>query len=348
MKKNLLYLFTFVFALSFFTACNDDDDDNVDLSKTYEGSKGLKVVLDEITINAEGKSVVLDAKSETAGTVTLNNVVPDAKSITMETKLTKSGDTYSLSGETTVNDNCKLTITGDIIAGKLMLNVAREMTTIVTGSFNLDMITSGELKMANIYWKTDLKTGDALLDAMIPQLGVIVGQLVSQKVSDVNINLTNAGTFDFNWTKVGESAPEQMTPLVEAVLKALHIQYAVIGNDLMIAIDKNILALLTEGDLGMIPGIPSDIGDILSNIDFKKLTASMADLGGYYAIPLHIKQENNIYTFYISRDFVVPVLEIALPIFTSSIPEAFLPMVNALVKALPSATVLDLGLGFRK
>ncbi len=339
MKKNLLYLFTFVFALSLFTACSDDDDDEPkvdgwkEISKTYEGKEQLGAKINEVAIDITGKSVAVDAKSAEAATVTLNNIVPDSKTVTIDAKLAEAGGVYSLTGETTVNNNSKIKISGNITKGLLSIDVVRELSTIVTGNLKLDMINTGEATIANVYWNTDLKTGDPVMDAMIPQLGGIVGQLMAQKVSGVNVNLSTAGTFEFNWTKVGESSPAQMPVALIAALAVIQPKYVVIGNDLLITFDKNVLSLIPEG---VIP------------FDIQKLVPLLTDLGGYYGIPLHIKQEGNASTFYVSKDMIIPMLEILTPIITPMIPEELLPMVNGLIQALPSASVVDLGLGFKK
>ena len=53
--------------MGFFTACGDDDDSSSsgnwqDLSKTYEG-KSVYLVMGEVTIPVDGKSVVIAASS---------------------------------------------------------------------------------------------------------------------------------------------------------------------------------------------------------------------------------------------------------------------------------------------
>lgn len=63
MRKSLLYVFAVICTMGFFTACGDDDDSSSsgnwqDLSKTYEG-KSVNLVMGEVTIPVDGKSVVI-------------------------------------------------------------------------------------------------------------------------------------------------------------------------------------------------------------------------------------------------------------------------------------------------
>ena len=67
MRKSLLYVFAVICTMGFFTACGDDDDSSSsgnwqDLSKTYEG-KSVNLVMGEVTIPVDGKSVVIAASS---------------------------------------------------------------------------------------------------------------------------------------------------------------------------------------------------------------------------------------------------------------------------------------------
>lgn len=79
MRKSLLYVFAVICTMGFFTACGDDDDSSSsgnwqDLSKTYEG-KSVNLVMGEVTVPVDGKSVVIAASSAEKASVTLNNIV---------------------------------------------------------------------------------------------------------------------------------------------------------------------------------------------------------------------------------------------------------------------------------
>jgi len=91
MRKSLLYVFAVICTMGFFTACGDDDDSSSsgnwqDLSKTYEG-KSVYLVMGEVTIPVDGKSVVIAASSAEKASVTLNNIIPENKSVAIDAAL---------------------------------------------------------------------------------------------------------------------------------------------------------------------------------------------------------------------------------------------------------------------
>ena len=77
-----------VILLLLFSQCGDDDDSSSsgnwqDLSKTYEG-KSVYLVMGEVTIPVDGKSVVIAASSAEKASVTLNNIIPEiSRSLSM-------------------------------------------------------------------------------------------------------------------------------------------------------------------------------------------------------------------------------------------------------------------------
>ena len=98
MRKSLLYVFAVICTMGFFTACGDDDDSSSsgnwqDLSKTYEG-KSVNLVMGEVTIPVDGKSVVIAASSAEKASVTLNNIIPENKSVAIDAALKEADGTY--------------------------------------------------------------------------------------------------------------------------------------------------------------------------------------------------------------------------------------------------------------
>lgn len=87
MKKNLFFVFTMLCALSFFTACSDDDDNKTDdgwkaISATYT-AETLKLTMGGTEV--ADQSVKVDASSAEQATITLANpvnyeIAPDGKS----------------------------------------------------------------------------------------------------------------------------------------------------------------------------------------------------------------------------------------------------------------------------
>ena len=78
MKKNLFFVFTMLCALSFFTACSDDDDNKTDdgwkaISATYT-AETLKLTMGGTEV--ADQSVKVDASSAEQATITLANLIP--------------------------------------------------------------------------------------------------------------------------------------------------------------------------------------------------------------------------------------------------------------------------------
>lgn len=120
MRKSLLYVFAVICTMGFFTACGDDDDSSSsgnwqDLSKTYEG-KSVNLVMGEVTIPVDGKSVVIAASSAEKVSVTLNNIIPENKSVVIDAALKEADGTYTFTGESTVGD-CVVSVNGTVKGG---------------------------------------------------------------------------------------------------------------------------------------------------------------------------------------------------------------------------------------
>lgn len=75
MKKNLLYLFTVLCTLSFFTACSDDDDEKnpnvLDVNTAYSGDKLDLKYSDSPLL---GKEITFDTKDGKTATITMKGL----------------------------------------------------------------------------------------------------------------------------------------------------------------------------------------------------------------------------------------------------------------------------------
>ena len=71
-----------------FTACDDEDNTNDlnALSRTYEG-KSIELKMGEVTLPNSGKSVVLNAAAADKAQLTLNNILPENSSLTLDASL---------------------------------------------------------------------------------------------------------------------------------------------------------------------------------------------------------------------------------------------------------------------
>ena len=123
MKKNLFFVFTMLCALSFFTACSDDDDNKTDdgwkaISATYT-AETLKLTMGGTEV--ADQSVKVDASSAEQATITLANLIPGEAEVKIEAKMVKTGESYALEGSNT-NDLRTVSAKGTVGAGVLTLD----------------------------------------------------------------------------------------------------------------------------------------------------------------------------------------------------------------------------------
>lgn len=122
MKKSLLSLFTVLCALSFFTACSDDD--KVDYSGTYEGEK---LVLKLGDIVQTDKSVNISSSD-----FVMNNVI--AGEATTKVPVTFTDTKFS---GTDTNADRIITVDGSIENNILTANVTLKLTNTLVGTWSI-------------------------------------------------------------------------------------------------------------------------------------------------------------------------------------------------------------------
>lgn len=359
MKKNLFYLFTLLCSLGLFVACSDDDDEPKkptpeepevpvvdeswkDLSKTYKVAEH-SITLTGVALTSAEKEIVVAATSATAATVSLKNVVPDATEVSVSATLAKSGDTYSVNGDATV-DGCKVAISGEIDAAKKMkLAVTRTLSSAVTGNLAL-LVTEAELypeqapgvmmPYVPVYWHA--VTGDLATDAALKTVGPMLGGLIAGKVSAVNVTLSPEGLFNVNWTKMGETEPTGMPDMVAMLIG--NIYYTAKDGVIYVALDKSIVALV-----GMLGGVLEQYG-----LNVEQLLALLTDMGGYYGLPIaYVQEAEGNLIFKLNKDQLLAVLDLVGPTLIGSLPEEMQGL-GQLIEALPMAQELELGLPFIK
>ena len=141
MKKNLFFVFTMLCALSFFTACSDDDDNKTDdgwkaISATYT-AETLKLTMGGTEV--ADQSVKVDASSAEQATITLANLIPGEA----EVKMVKTGESYALEGSNT-NDLRTVSAKGTVEAGVLTLDATLKITAPIAGTWKLAEIAKDE------------------------------------------------------------------------------------------------------------------------------------------------------------------------------------------------------------
>lgn len=171
MKKNLLFLFALICSMSLFTACDNDDDKVTlqDLSKEYSG-ENLSVKLDDAVVT--GKTVKFEAKSGLAGVITLNDIVSELPSLSVDVTLTAVKNGYSFEGSKevtgyvvsvsgTLTNDSKLTVNiitkgwelekNQYTAENLALKVNGKEVADQSVTFNITSPTEANLVLKNLF-----------------------------------------------------------------------------------------------------------------------------------------------------------------------------------------------------
>lgn len=333
MRKSLWYLFAVIGAMSIFTACSDDDSNASgnwqELSGTYEG-KRVKLVMGEVALPVDGKSVVIDASSSERASVTLNNILPENSSVAIDAALQETGDTYAFTGESTVGD-CVVSVNGTVKKGVASVVYTRKITSSIVGDWSL------KADAGAIY--ANLVTGNAAIDGLVPLIKPAISNLIWGKVSAVHVQLPEDGIFSVSWRSIGASEDKGIGELS----KMASIQYAVIGGRFMVAVDKNYVTALVSF-------LRQAAGDKLeaAGISLDEIMKLLVDVGGYYALPLHLRMDGSEATFYADKEMIVPMLTLMMPFLKPMVPENYQQMVDLLLQLLPNAQALELGLVFTK
>ncbi|OAV73714.1 hypothetical protein Barb7_02922 [Bacteroidales bacterium Barb7] len=327
MKKNLVYLLSLLCTVVLFTACGSDDDSADEswkkLSGTYEGD-ALNLNLNGIStvLISTGKSASVAVASAEVASVTLTNVVPEAASLVVTVTLgrTPNGE-YTLSGSKT-ESNCLITLSGTFMKdGQLELDVTRKFELPLTGTWKLALPSP-------VYLEASF--GNPAIDAQLPYIAPMLGGLIAGKVSVVNVYLEESGMFDVKWQNQGEIV---LTGMPEAIAAMVQLQYAVIDEQLVIAVDKNVLDLARSMQ-DMLP----------DGLEIDTILSLMTDLGGYYGFPLKVKQDGNSATFYLEKESTLALLAALPSDIKASLPTQF----AQLLPMLPTAQVFEFGLTFSK
>lgn len=314
-----------------FTACDDEDNANDlnALSRTYEG-KSIELKMGEVTLPNSGKSVVLNAAAADKAQLTLNNILPENSSLTLDASLASTGDTYTFNGESTTTDGT-VTVNGTVKGGLLSLSFQRKVTHPVAGTWQL---APGAAAVT-----AEIATGMPQIDAMAPMVGPLLGNLIAQKVSTVTLTLAESGIFGVAWQKIDATEPVSINQYTEM----FSIQYCVKEGAYYLCIDKNYVEVLGQVLTQFAGDKMAELG-----IDFQQILALFTDLGGYYGLALNMEVTDNQVLFTADKSLLLPVINALYPLISQKVPEAYQPLVNQLMQMLPNAQALNLGLRFVK
>lgn len=259
----------------------------------------------EVTIPVDGKSVVIAASSAEKVSVTLNNIIPENKSVVIDAALKEADGTYTFTGESTVGD-CVVSVNGTVKGGVASVVYTRKLTSSIVGNWSLK--AGVEAIYANIV------TGNSTIDDLVRMIKPVISNLIWGKVSVVNVNLPEDGIFDVSWRPIGASEDKG----IGEITKMASIQYCVVDGKFMVAVDKNYVTVLTTL-------LQQAAGDKLeaAGISIDEIMKLLVDLGGYYGLPLNMKVDGSEATFYADKDLIVPVLTMIAPILKPMVPENY-------------------------
>lgn len=337
MKKALFGLWAVLCMVCFFTACSDEEEtvgpgNWQDLSKTYDG-RYVQLILGENVVPLYGKSVEVDASSETAAKISLHNLLPGNKLVVVNATLQRNEADFGFAGQTNLEGE-NVSIQGSIKKGVLSMVIHRQLDCPVVAPWKLKYTHVSTNAAAEVF--VQAKTGNPEVDMLVNSVaGPVIGQLLAKKVDAVHVDFRENGTLGISWKKVGEA---QMTD-INKYLEIVNLQYCLMGENLFLAIDKTFIEVVVN--LGK---------EVLAKqgIDVEELRKLLVDLGGYYGLPLHVSQKDEIATFYADKKLLLPVISLAMPFIESKIPAGFENTIQAILTLLPTAEKLELGLSFEK
>ena len=217
MKKNLFFVFTMLCALSFFTACSDDDDNKTDdgwkaISATYT-AETLKLTMGGTEV--ADQSVKVDASSAEQATITLANLIPGEAEVKIEAKMVKTGESYALEGSNT-NDLRTVSAKGTVGAGVLTLDATLKITAPIAGTWKLAEIAKDESETSvSMVWEAAEGTMLGFLPVTsIPNIAEGFGSIALVQVLQ-SVTFQEDGQIVASISKAGVDLSKPVTPVWE-------------------------------------------------------------------------------------------------------------------------------------
>ena len=219
MKKNLFFVFTMLCALSFFTACSDDDDNKTDdgwkaISATYT-AETLKLTMGGTEV--ADQSVKVDASSAEQATITLANLIPGEAEVKIEAKMVKTGESYALEGSNT-NDLRTVSAKGTVGAGVLTLDATLKITAPIAGTWKLAEIAKDESETfvsVSMVWEAAEGTMLGFLPVTsIPNIAEGFGSIALVQVLQ-SVTFQEDGQIVASISKAGVDLSKPVTPVWE-------------------------------------------------------------------------------------------------------------------------------------
>lgn len=331
MKKNLFFVFTMLCALSFFTACSDDDDNKTDdgwkaISATYT-AETLKLTMGGTEV--ADQSVKVDASSAEQATITLANLIPGEAEVKIEAKMVKTGESYALEGSNT-NDLRTVSAKGTVEAGVLTLDATLKITAPIAGTWKLAEIAKDESETfvsgpVSMVWEAAEGTMLGFLPVTsIPNIAEVFGSIALVQVLQ-SVTFQEDGQIVASISKAGVDLSKPVTP-VTPVWETSEPGYASYN-----VTDKQILVFLD---------ITKIMGSLKSKAAIDPLEQIMALLQNGIPVNYEIASDGKSARVYIDKALVSQIAPL-LPTLAELIGDDALngmgQLVKSILKAFPEA-----------
>lgn len=331
MKKNLFFVFTMLCALSFFTACSDDDDNKTDdgwkaISATYT-AETLKLTMGGTEV--ADQSVKVDASSAEQATITLANLIPGEAEVKIEAKMVKTGESYALEGSNT-NDLRTVSAKGTVEAGVLTLDATLKITAPIAGTWKLAEIAKDESETfvsgpVSMVWEAAEGTMLGFLPVTsIPNIAEDFGSIALVQVLQ-SVTFQEDGQIVASISKAGVDLSKPVTP-VTPVWETSEPGYASYN-----VTDKQILVFLD---------ITKIMGSLKSKAAIDPLEQIMALLQNGIPVNYEIASDGKSARVYIDKALVSQIAPL-LPTLAELIGDDALngmgQLVKSILKAFPEA-----------
>lgn len=326
MKKNLLFVFTMLCALSFFTACSDDDEKIDDswkaVSATYT-AETLKLMMGGTEI--AGQSVKVEASSAEQATITLANLIPGEAEVKIDAQMVKAGESYALEGSNT-NDLRTVSAKGTVEAGVLTLEATLRITAPIAGTWKLAEVKKDENEMfvsgpVSMVWEAEKGTMLGFLPVEnIPGMAEGFGSMALVQVLQ-SVTFQEDGQIVASISNAGIELGKPVTPVWETSEPG-YASYCVT--------DKQILVFLDIAKImGSVKKSKAGIGDL-------PLEGIMALLQNGIPVNYEIAADGKSARVYIDQALVSQITPL-LPTLAELIGNDALGGMGALVKSMLNA-----------
>lgn len=325
MKKNLFFVFTMLCALSFFTACSDDDDNKTDdgwkaISATYT-AETLKLTMGGTEV--ADQSVKVDASSAEQATITLANLIPGEAEVKIEAKMVKTGESYALEGSNT-NDLRTVSAKGTVGAGVLTLDATLKITAPIAGTWKLAEIAKDESETfvsgpVSMVWEAAEGTMLGFLPVTsIPNIAEGFGSIALVQVLQ-SVTFQEDGQIVASISKAGVDLSKPVTPVWETSEPG-YASYNVT--------DKQILVFLD---------ITKIMGSLKSKAAIDPLEQIMALLQNGIPVNYEIASDGKSARVYILVSQIAPLLPTLAELIGDDALNGMGQLVKSILKAFPEA-----------